>query len=126
MTIQVYAPICSQNVNNCSSKEFTAWSPDGARGKEGGHEQMLGQAAAVLVSLSTLVALEVTTIGLLAILHEMLTFAGSSHTRLLKASLLFVIHIIIIILFIINCTLSTIQFPIRSHPHSVARQAGRW
>jgi hypothetical protein len=40
----------------------------GRAGKEGGHKQMLGQAAAVLVSLSTLVTLEVSAAGLLAIL----------------------------------------------------------
>ncbi len=94
-------------------------------GKEGGHEQMLSQAAAVLVSLSTLVTLEITGVGLLAVFNEMLSFAGSANTRFFEDILVvFVIHIIILIIF--DCTLSTVRFPARRQSDFVAWQACRW
>jgi hypothetical protein len=79
-------------------------SSDGAGRKEGGHEQMLGQATAVLVSLSTLVTLEVAGVGFLAILYEMLSFASPSRTRLFECGLLVVIHFFIVLV-VVNCTL---------------------
>lgn len=68
-----------------SNQELTnPCEPQEARRKGGGHEQMLGQAAAVLVSLSTLVAFKVTA-GFLITAYDVLPFTGSPITRLLEA-----------------------------------------
>jgi hypothetical protein len=67
---------------------------------------MLGQAAAVLVSLSTLVTLEITPSALLSVLHQVLALTGSSHSRLFKI-LLILINIIVLI--VVNGTLTTIR-----------------
>jgi hypothetical protein len=93
-------------------------------GKEGGHEQMLGQATAVLVSLSTLVALEITCIGLLAVFHKMLTLTSPSHAGLFEIILFVVFHVIILIVF--NCTFAAIEFDVWRQTGSVTWQAGWW
>jgi hypothetical protein len=82
-------------------------------GKEVGHEQMLGQAAAVLVSLSTLLTSEVIGIGLLPItFDQLLTLASSPHARLVKASIFF-IHLIILV--ILDSTLISLRFVSARH-----------
>ena len=91
-------------------------------GKEDGHEQMLGQAAAVLVSLSTLLALEV--IGLLAILCEVLAFTCSAHTSQFRVFLLIVVHLIKLV--VLNCALTAIHLAICTQAESVTGQACRW
>ena len=61
---------------------------------------MLGQATAVLVSLSTLLTSEVAGMGLLAItFHQLLTLTRPSYTGLVEASVLLVIHFIVLIIF---------------------------
>jgi hypothetical protein len=69
---------------------------------------MLGQAAGMFVSFPTLVAFEFTAIGLLAVLHQVLTFTSASDTGLLKRSLFVVIHFIV--LFVINGALAPVDF----------------
>lgn len=86
--------------------------------------EVLGQAAAVLIALSTFVTFEVTGIGLLAVFHEMLSFAGSAVPRLLEPFLVFLVHILVLIVF--NRALAAIKFTTRCQPDSVTRQARRW
>jgi hypothetical protein len=76
-------------------------------GKEDwGHEQMLRQATAMLVSLSALVTLEISGRSLLAIFREMLSFAGPTNTGLFKLILIIVVHLFVLI--VINCALAPI------------------
>lgn len=55
-----------------------------------GNEQMLGQATAVLVSLSARLALELDAVELPALLYERLTIAGAPNTSLLSIIIAFV------------------------------------
>lgn len=61
---------------------------------------MLGQAAAVLVSLSALLTPEIIGISLLAFtLDELLTFARSSRTCFANGYVFIVIHFIVLVVF---------------------------
>jgi hypothetical protein len=84
---------------------------------------MLGQAAAVLVSLSTLLALEVASVRFLAILYEVLALARSPGTGLLESNLLITIHVFIIL--VVNGTLVLVWLYAGSHAHAMAWQACR-
>lgn len=60
---------------------------------------MFGQAAAVLITLSTLLTPKIIWISLLAVaLDEVLAFASPSHTRLAEANIFFIIHLIVLII----------------------------
>jgi hypothetical protein len=85
---------------------------------------MLGQATAMFVSLSTLIALQIIAINLLAIFHEVLSFASSSHTRLLEISFFVVIHFIILV--ILDRALSSLRFTACSQSNLVAWQTRWW
>lgn len=77
-------------------------------GKEGGHEQMLRQTARMLISLATCPTFEFTAVGFFAILHQVLTFASSSHTGLFECRLFIVIHFIILL--VVNGALAPVRF----------------
>ena len=62
MTTQECAPIYNEEVNKRSSYRLRRGALMKQGQKEGVHEQMLRQAAAVLVSFPTLVALEIARI----------------------------------------------------------------
>lgn len=62
----------------------------GMRGDGKGNEQMLGQATAMLVSLSACLALKLNTVELSAFLDERLTVAGATDASLLSIILAFV------------------------------------
>ena len=132
MTILECVPICSKHVNNILFNrpdtrivDSSHCPKSGHVGKEGGHEQMLGQAAAVLVSLSTLVTLQITAAaGLLAVLYQMLAFTRTSHTRLVEFRVFVFIHVVHLV--IVDGALASIRLPIHGHTDSVARQTGRW
>lgn len=81
---------------------------------------MLGQAAAVLISLSTLITLEITTIALLPILDKMLTLAGASGTSLAEIFGVLILHIIVLIAF------DGILISLGLQLELVVRQAWRW
>lgn len=84
---------------------------------------MLGQAAAVLVALSTLLALEVAPVGLLAILGGRVAFARSPRTGLLGLVLLLLVHVFELI--VVDSAFAATKLAIRRRPISLARQAGR-
>lgn len=76
----------------CKSRNprYDIW--DGMRklGKRKGNEQMLGQATAVLVSLSARLALELDAVELSALFYERLSIAGATNTSLLSIIIAFV------------------------------------
>jgi len=85
MTIRECVPIFASSVSSvlptCVSQSWWS-SPTTHRSehtrKESGNEQMFGQAAAVLVALSTLATLQFTSaIRFLPVLHQVLTLAGT-------------------------------------------------
>lgn len=84
---------------------------------------MLGQAAAMLVALSTFVTLEITTCRLLAILDQVLSLTCSSDSVLVELGLLVFVHLVILV--VVNRTLSPIHLSSRCHANSVTQQA-RW
>jgi hypothetical protein len=86
---------------------------------------MLGQATAVLVSLSTLVTLQITSAaGFLAVLYQVLTFASTSHTRLIELGFVILVHIFHLVVF--NGALVSIRLPADGHSDFVARQTSWW
>jgi hypothetical protein len=81
-------------------------------GKEGGHEQVLSQATAVLVSLSTLITPEIIRMGLLAIAFtQRLTFASSSHAGLVEARGFLIVQVVILV--VLDCTFIPLHFAAR-------------
>jgi hypothetical protein len=69
-------------------------------GKGNGHEQMLGQATAMLVALPALLAAELRPVALPAFLHKGLAVTSPPHAGLLKAVLLAlvcrsIIHVVV-------------------------------
>jgi hypothetical protein len=87
------------------------------RGKESGHKQMLGQAAAMLVSLPTLLAAE---LGSVAPLDEGLAVAGSPDAGILVPFI--TRHVVELI---INGTVLHVGYAIGRHK-LMSRHAGRW
>lgn len=91
-------------------------------GKEG-HQQMLGQATAVLVSLSTLFTLEISAAGLLAIFHQVLAFASAPHAFLFELIVLILAHVLILV--IVDGALAAIRLSHGSHSNAMTQET-RW
>ena len=76
------------------SQQVIAAARQQKRDREGGHEQMLGQTTAVLVSLPALIASQVVLLSFA--LDRRLAFAGAPHPRLVEAVDIFV-HVVVLV-----------------------------